>query len=117
MGQVVSTRPHPYGNAMPARTEVFRITDAQQGLTTDQAGRARKYMISMAIRTICFVGAVVATGWLRWALIAGAVLLPYAAVVIANAGREPTRGDDELQMVIHTPTQVALPSRSVDTTE
>lgn len=102
---------------MPARTEVYRITDAQQGLTPDQSGRARKYMISMAIRTACFLGAVVTTGWLRWALIAGAVLLPYAAVVIANAGRERTRDEDGLQMMIHTPTQVALPSRSVDTQE
>lgn len=100
---------------MPARTEVYRITDAQQGLTPDQAGRARKYMLSMAIRTVCFLGAVVASGWLRWALIAGAAMLPYLAVVIANAGRERTRDhDDVLAMVIHTPTQTALPSRSVE---
>lgn len=111
---MVGTGPDPYGNGMPVRTEVYRITDAQQGLTPDQAGRARKYMISMAIRTACFVGAVVTTGWVRWALIAGAVLLPYAAVVFANAGRERTRDEDDLQMMIHTPTQKALPSRSVD---
>ncbi len=39
----------------------------------------------MAVRTLCFVGAVaVGPGWLRWVLIAGAVLLPYLAVVFAN---------------------------------
>lgn len=42
----------------------------------------------MAIRTVCFIGAIIATGWLRWALVAGAVLLPYVAVIMANAGRK-----------------------------
>ena len=42
----------------------------------------------MAIRTICFIGAVIAPNPYRWFLIAGAVLLPYFAVVIANAGQE-----------------------------
>ena len=45
-------------------------------------------MIGMSIRTMCFVGAILATGSLRWVLIAGATLLPYVAVFIANAGRE-----------------------------
>jgi len=42
----------------------------------------------MAIRTVCFIGAIIASGWLRWALVAGAVLLPYVAVIMANAGRK-----------------------------
>ena len=42
----------------------------------------------MIIRTICFLGAVLASNPWRWFLILGAVLLPYLAVVIANAGRE-----------------------------
>lgn len=41
----------------------------------------------MAVRTVCFVGAILASGWLRWTLVAGAVLLPYIAVIMANAGR------------------------------
>lgn len=42
----------------------------------------------MAIRTACVLGAIVIPGWPRWVLVAGAVILPYLAVVIANAGRE-----------------------------
>ena len=42
----------------------------------------------MTIRTICFIGAVIAPAPYRWFLIVGAVTLPYFAVVIANAGRE-----------------------------
>lgn len=39
----------------------------------------------MAIRTVCFVGAVIATGPLRWGLLVGAIFLPYIAVVLANS--------------------------------
>ena len=64
---------------------VYAITSASTGLSFDQAGRKRRYLISMSLRTICFVGAVFTSGNLRWALIFGAIFLPYIAVVIANA--------------------------------
>jgi Protein of unknown function (DUF3099) len=39
----------------------------------------------MGIRTLCFLGAiVVGSGWLRWSLVAAALILPYFAVVMAN---------------------------------
>jgi hypothetical protein len=44
-----------------------------------------RYLLSMGIRTACFVGAIVAQGWLRWTLVAAALVLPYIAVVLANA--------------------------------
>ena len=75
--------------------DVHRITSAAPALSDDQAGRQRRYLISMAIRTVCFLGAVFTQGALRWTLIVGALVLPYLAVVIANAGREsgtPTAG-------------------------
>lgn len=68
--------------------EVFSITEAKVGISDDQKGRQRRYLIGMSLRTVCFVGATIAQGTLRWVLIAGAVFLPYFAVVIANAGRE-----------------------------
>ena len=68
--------------------DVHRITSAAPALSDDQAGRQRRYLISMTIRTVCFLGAVFTQGPLRWTLIAGALVLPYLAVVIANAGRE-----------------------------
>ena len=67
---------------------VYAITSASIALSLDQAGRKRRYLISMSLRTICFIGAVFTSGNLRWALIFGAIFLPYIAVVIANAGRE-----------------------------
>ncbi|MEU0008898.1 DUF3099 domain-containing protein [Streptomyces sp. NPDC006314] len=71
--------------------QVFRITGARTGLAEDVRGRQRRYVISMSIRTVSVILA--ATLWnverhvAIVALVAGA-LLPYIAVVIANAGRE-----------------------------
>lgn len=69
---------------------VYRITNAQTSFLQDQKGRARRYLFSMSLRTICFIAAVVTQGNLRIAFILGAIFLPYIAVVMANAGRERT---------------------------
>ncbi|RNG19140.1 DUF3099 domain-containing protein [Streptomyces botrytidirepellens] len=74
-----------------SETEVFRITGARQGLADDVRGRQRRYVISMSVRTVAVVLAAVLWNVERHvaivALVLG-VLLPYVAVVIANAGRE-----------------------------
>ena len=75
--------------------QVFRITGARTGLTEDVRGRQRRYVISMLVRTLCVLLAVVL--WdvqrvLAFIALAGGVLLPYFAVVIANAGRERAPG-------------------------
>lgn len=66
----------------------YVITSVQRGISDEQRARRDRYMVGMSIRTICFVGAIFATGILRWILLAGAIFLPYIAVFIANAGRE-----------------------------
>ncbi|WP_432138216.1 MULTISPECIES: DUF3099 domain-containing protein [unclassified Streptomyces] len=71
--------------------QVFRITGARQGLQEDVRGRQRRYIISMSVRTVSVILAAVLWNVERHvavvALVLGAVL-PYIAVVIANAGRE-----------------------------
>ena len=80
---------------MAKEKQVFDITSAQNALTRDQAGRQKRYFISMMIRTACFVLTVILPNPWRWIALAGAVTLPYFAVVIANAGRETvSRGSD-----------------------
>ncbi|MGX1269122.1 DUF3099 domain-containing protein [Streptomyces phaeoluteigriseus] len=75
--------------------QVFRITGARQGLQDDVRGRQRRYVISMSVRTVAVILA--ATLWnverhvAVVALVLG-VVLPYVAVVIANAGRENAPG-------------------------
>lgn len=71
-----------------AKGPVYRVTNAPKSLKADIRSREVRYLISMAIRTVCFVLAFLASGPLRWSLVVAAVILPYVAVVIANAGRE-----------------------------
>jgi len=64
------------------------ITSAERGLSEDQGRRAKKYFISMMFRTACFILTVILPSPYRWVALIFAVILPYFAVVIANAGRE-----------------------------
>lgn len=69
--------------------DAIRITTAGSSPQDDLARRQKKYVIAMTIRTLCFIGAAIsgAAGihWLWPILIAGAIILPYVAVVMANA--------------------------------
>lgn len=67
------------------RDEVHSITSAAQSHSEATWSREKRYAISMAIRTACFIGAVAASGPLRWTLLVGAVFLPYVAVIFANS--------------------------------
>ncbi|SDT14151.1 Protein of unknown function [Brevibacterium sandarakinum] len=75
-----------------------QITTADTALDDDMKSRIIKYSITMGIRTLCFVLAYVMFRLnltvLMWVCVAGAVLLPYPAVIVANAGRERTRNDE-----------------------
>jgi hypothetical protein len=66
--------------------DVLEITSVPMSRAEEQRGRQRRYLISMSLRTVCFVGAiVVGNNWVRYVLLVGALLLPYVAVVMANA--------------------------------
>jgi hypothetical protein len=74
---------------MPRREpEPVRITTATTGHSADIRYRQRRYLISMGVRTVCFVLAVVFRHVqpLMWTFIAASFVLPYVAVVMANAG-------------------------------
>ena len=68
--------------------QVHDISGVREGLSVNQADRSRRYMWSMAIRMGCFVAALWVDGPMRWVLLAGSLVLPWVAVVVANAGRE-----------------------------
>ena len=73
---------------MPKRRDYQNITEAGAALSDDLPSRQKRYFISMMIRTACFLLAVFTPSPYRWFFLAGAIGLPYIAVVIANAGRE-----------------------------
>jgi hypothetical protein len=66
--------------------DVVRITAAPHNPNQDIDRRQGRYLQSMTIRTLCFIGAVFAVKvpWLCATLIAASFLLPFVAVVIAN---------------------------------
>lgn len=74
--------------SMADEKEFFDITSAPRALSSDQASRQKRYFISMMVRTACFILTVILPSPYRWIALFGAVVLPYFAVVIANAGRE-----------------------------
>ena len=67
------------------RPVVHTVTSAATSTTDDQDARMKRYLIMMGIRVACFGLVFVTSGWVRWAAVAGAVVIPYFAVVIANA--------------------------------
>ncbi len=73
-----------------------RITSATRSRGEDINRRQRRYLVSMAIRTLCFILAIVFRGGtLMWVFIAASFFLPYVAVVAANAGASPDPGGPE----------------------
>ncbi|GAA4197760.1 hypothetical protein GCM10022219_26230 [Microbacterium oryzae] len=55
----------------------------------DESHRMRTYLLTMGVRTLCLVlmVAVVPYGWYTFVFALGAVVLPYIAVVVANAAQ------------------------------
>lgn len=109
---------------MPASPDrVHSVTTARTPRSEDRRNRARNYFIAMGIRTVCFIAAcvtaTVSRGVLMWVFIVLAVVLPYIAVVIANATNytigsiEPATGLDEIRQIPPSGTIVELPSDQV----
>jgi hypothetical protein len=80
------------------------VTSAPQSAAEEQAQRMRRYLATMAFRVVCTILAIVASGWLRWTFVAAAVVIPYFAVVMANAVRP--RAAHEVTPVDQNPDEV-----------
>ncbi|MFI7348865.1 DUF3099 domain-containing protein [Streptomyces sp. NPDC049936] len=94
--------------------EVFRITGARTGLQEDVRARQRRYVISMSVRTVSVVLAACLWNVERHVAIVALVLgvvLPYIAVVIANAGRENAPSLPSTFVTPQTPLMI-LPPRA-----
>lgn len=75
----------------------------QQSITTlppspeaERRSRMIKYTIAMSIRVACIFAMLFAQGWWLVVFAAGAILLPYVAVVLANVSG-PTRDSEVLR--------------------
>lgn len=83
------------------------ITTLSTSPQDDRSRRMRNYTIMMVLRLLCFLLCLFVTGWLFWLCVAGAVFLPYIAVMIAN-------NVDSRVRVIESPTlELSAPSSGV----
>ena len=75
------------------RDRAHLVTEARPSLSEDIAYRQRRYLIMMGIRGVSFAAAVALFVYVPgffWAIpVVGAIIIPYFAVIFANAGREP----------------------------
>lgn len=77
-------------------TEVHSITDAAGAHSEDMRQRMIKYALAMGIRMVCLILIFVVDGWFKVIAVAGAVFLPWIAVVIANGSDKAEAPSDLL---------------------
>src|SRR5438128_912585 len=75
---------------------VHSIPDAAAPHSEDMRERMMKYALAMGIRMVCIILIFVVDGWLKIVAIAGAVFLPWIAVVIANGSDKAEVHSDAL---------------------
>ncbi|WP_457971432.1 DUF3099 domain-containing protein [Arthrobacter sp. D1-17] len=76
--------------------EVHSITDAAAAHSDDMRERMIKYALAMGIRMVCLILIFVVDGWFKLVAVAGAVFLPWIAVVIANGTDKAEMHSDAL---------------------
>ncbi|WP_159825632.1 DUF3099 domain-containing protein [Arthrobacter sp. 9AX] len=77
-----------------ADAEVHSITEAAGAHSEDMRQRMIKYALAMGIRMVCLILIFVVDGWFKIIAVAGAVFLPWIAVVIAN-GNDKAEGHSD----------------------
>jgi hypothetical protein len=75
------------------RQKLPSVTTLQQSPHEERRARFIKYTVAMVIRVVCIVLMLFVQGWWLLLCAAGAVLLPYFAVIVANAVRIGDAGD------------------------
>jgi hypothetical protein len=76
--------------------EVHSITDAAGAHSENMRRRMGQYALAMGIRMVCLVAIFVVDGWFKIIAVAGAVFLPWVAVVIANGNDKAEEHSDLL---------------------
>ncbi len=82
---------------MTRKKDPTLITSAGRGRTLDLEERQRRYLITMGIRTACFLLFLVVPGWWKLVALAAAALLPAFAVLFANSSdhRPPPQAEPD----------------------
>lgn len=77
--------------------QVPAVTSLPQSPQDEADHRVRRYVLTMTIRIVCFALMVLVQpyGWYTWVFGISAAVLPYIAVVFANAGSDSTEATPE----------------------
>lgn len=77
---------------MKSKHLVPAVTSLPQSPQAEADHRVRRYALTMTIRIVCFalMMFVQPYGWYTWVFALAAAVLPYIAVVFANAGSDST---------------------------
>lgn len=78
------------------------VTSLEESPEVERRRRFIKYTAAMIIRFVCVILAVTVQGWMMWVFAAGAIFLPYFAVVIANAQGSTSPGRNKAQPLAPT---------------
>ena len=70
---------------MAKASDATLITSAGRSRSLDLDERNKRYLITMGIRTACFIAFLIVPGWWKVVALAGAGFLPAFAVLLANA--------------------------------
>ncbi|MGO2683003.1 DUF3099 domain-containing protein [Microbacterium sp.] len=94
------------------------VTSLPQAPQDEATSRVRRYWITMGIRMACFALTVLVTpyGWYTWVFAAAAAILPYIAVVFANAVSPTTTAPAESPVQELGPPTTAAPTATADPT-
>ncbi len=84
---------------MARTTDATIITDAGRSQSLELEERQKRYLITMGIRTGCFLAFLIVPGWWKVAALLAAAVLPAFAVLLANNSdhRPPAMAHDEAE--------------------
>lgn len=92
-----------FGGEPDEEPEVHNITDAREPHSSAMHHRMVQYGVTMSIRVVCLLLIFVVDGWMRWACIIGAIVLPYFAVILANRGSDVDQENASDSLIDHAP--------------
>ena len=95
---------------MKSKSSVPAVTSLPQSPQAESDHRVRRYALTMTIRIVCFglMMFVQPYGWYTWVFAAAAAVLPYIAVVFANAGSDSTEATAESPLQLEAPGPVPI---------
>ncbi|HET6816494.1 MAG TPA: DUF3099 domain-containing protein [Mycobacteriales bacterium] len=98
---------------MASRSEPVLVTTAGKSASQERRERERRYLLTMGLRVLCFIAAIIlfAVGprWAGFVAAAGSLVLPWVAVVAANAA--PKRSPQAASLYAAEPPRELPPSR------